>query len=145
MTWWGAVGLALALYGVVMLLEWLYERILVDGHRQAAVSVVVRVVDEVDRVEYVARELRRLVSHQGDGHWEIIWLVRQARAETRAIIERIASQSAGFRMLDADEGEVLTCCRYPLIVWVDLSRERNQSSLMGAVRQVLTHLAPPSS
>ncbi len=146
MTWWGAVGLALALYGVVVLLEWLYEKILVGhGHVNPGISVVIRFHDEADRVEHVARELRRLAS-QGIGPfdaWEVLWVTRGAGPETKAIVERLCRHYPTFHLMDADDAVVLSRCQYPLIVWMDLSRDADGRQLLEAVRRMLTSFTRP--
>ncbi len=147
MTWWSALGLALSLYGVVTLLEWIYDQI-VGSHSSAApaISLVVRVTNQESHVEQAMRELQSFFSQR---QWEqrpievILW-DDGSGDQTEAILERFTRAHPTFRMLDHPStiDEVLAECQYPFVVWLDLSRHTGTAVMVGGLRQLLGGILP---
>ncbi len=141
-TWWSALGLALALYGVVVLLEWLYDQI-VRTHASVLtpVSVVVRVQNQEAHIEHMLRDLARVFAQRHFEHraFEVVLADAGSEDRTRDIIERLFGQQPYLCMVPpglSDE-EILAACHHPIIVWLDLTRPADRQQLMGTVARLL--------
>lgn len=145
-TWWGAVGLALALYGVVVLLEWVYGRLTQpsDLKQSVAVSLVVRVKNQEQSIEHTLRELISLWTDHQWRHSDIEVLISDggSRDQTAAIIERVAQQYPYFRVADRglDPGAVMGLCRYPVVIWVDFSPDHAVRTIIPTVHRLLAQM-----
>lgn len=143
MTWWGAVGLALALYGAMTLVEWLYQRLSFPAtwNRVNFVSLVVRVKDQEATIERTMRELMSLWTEQQWAHSDVDVVISDAgsRDQTAVIVERLASRYPGFKVADPglDESSVLSLCAYPVVIWVDYSKGHRSGSIVPTVHRLL--------
>ncbi|MDA8193211.1 MAG: hypothetical protein M0Z53_04330 [Thermaerobacter sp.] len=142
MTWWGALGLALSLYGVVVFLEWTYGQ-LARSPRIAipTVSVVVRVTDQETHVEQAVRDL---ISLWNDGEWqhsaiELVIADGGSSDQTPAILERLSRDYPFLVVLDAPltGDQVLAKCRHPVVVWVELSKAVRRREMIATVHALL--------
>lgn len=127
MTWWSALGLALALYGVVVLLEWLYGQILrTPGLMAPKVSLVIRVTNQENQIEHAVRELTGLWS-------ELDWRRSQVEVfmsdggstdQTPAILDRLSRDYPFLTVLEPglSHDEVVSLCGEPVVIWAELSR-----------------------
>lgn len=143
MTWWGALGLALSLYGVVVLLEWLYDQIVRSHSREtSALSLVVRVTNQEDRIEQAVRDLERLFSQRQweDRNFEVILVDDGSNDQTGEILERFTRHQPFFRIagpgLSSDE--VLAQCQYPLVVWLDMTHPSDGQRTLTALIRMLS-------
>jgi cellulose synthase/poly-beta-1,6-N-acetylglucosamine synthase-like glycosyltransferase len=134
MTWWGALGLALSLYGVVVLLEWLYDQLLRSrGNAPAPLSVVLRAPRQEAQIERAVRELARLLEQARwpQRRFEVLIVDAGPEDHTRDIVERFSRHYPYLRLVDPelDADEILAQCQYPVIVWLDLTRSENERIL----------------
>lgn len=138
-TWWGALGLALALYGVVVLLEWVYDHI-VGSHVPAmpAASLVVRIANQESHVEQTLRDLESLVNQGGiEGRLEVLLWTQGSSDQTEAILDRLTRRT-GFKWIEAGDADgVLSMCQHPFVIWLDVSDPRRAHDLMGGLRRML--------
>lgn len=147
MTWWGALGLALALYGVVVLLEWLYDQI-VRTHTNVLtpISVVVRFADQEEHIEHMLRDLARIFSERQweRREFEVVLADAGSRDHTRDIIDRLFGQHPYFRVAapSLSDDQILAECRYPIVVWLDLTRQGDRRRLLGTVARLLGGVGP---
>lgn len=143
MTWWGALGLALSLYGVVVLLEWIYDRI-VRAHATGLtpVSLVVRVTNQEAHIEHVLRELGRIFSQRQweNRTFEVVVADDGSHDLTREIVERWRAQHPYFRLVHpgSEDSEILAFCQYPVVIWVDFSRQPGIPKTLGMLTQFLS-------
>ena len=147
MTWWGALGLALSLYGVVVLLEWLYDQIV--GSRLQdfpAVSVVIRVMNQETCIEQAMRELLSLFEQK---EWErraieVVISDGGSSDQTSAIIERLSRRHPFLNVVEGNlaTDEVMARCQYSIVVWMDLSGSSTPERLMSTLRRLLGGLRP---
>ncbi len=143
MAWWGAVGLVLALYGAMTLVEWLYQRVSFpeSWSRVNFVSLVVRVKNQEATIERTMRELMSLWSEQQWAHSDIDVIISDggSRDQTAVIVERLATRYPGFKVVDPglDEASVLKLCNYPVVIWVDYSQGHRTGSIVPTVHQLL--------
>lgn len=138
MTWLGALFLALALYGVVTLLEWLYARILArPSLRQGplGLSVVLRARDVEASIEDWIRELVRVLPDLLPESVELIASEAGSQDQTAAILERLCRQYRFFTWLEPglSADKVLAHCRYPAVLWLELSPR----TISGQVRELV--------
>ena len=145
MTWWGALGLALALYGVVVLLEWAYDRIVrTHAATLTPISLVLRVTNQEAHVEHVLRDVGHVFNERQWGNRPFEVLVQDSGSAdmTADIVERFREQHPYFRQAPsgASDTEVLAQCRYPIVVWVDLTRHGAMPSALNMLTQFLTGL-----
>lgn len=134
MTWWGALGLALSLYGLVVLFEWLYDQLLRNrANAPAPLSIVLRTTMQEAQIEQTVRELARLA---GQTRWpqrkfEVLIADDESEDHTRDIVERLSRRYPYLRLLDAGlrADDILAQCQYPVIIWFDLTRAENQRVL----------------
>ncbi|NMP20997.1 hypothetical protein [Sulfobacillus harzensis] len=140
MTWWGAVGLALALYGVVVLLEWVYDQIVGShGSPMPAVSLVVRITNQESHVESAVRDLESWVQQRRgeEAALEVILWSPGSTDQTDAILDRLTRQT-GFKWADAPTADgVMSICQHPFIIWLDLSEPAQARQLVSGLRRVL--------
>lgn len=135
MTWWGALGLALSLYGVVVLLEWVYDYV-VRTHAPllAPISVVMRVTDQEAQIEHIIRAMNQAFKNRqwDDRAFEVILFDTGSRDRTRDIIERFCEDYPYYQVSEpgSTEKEILEGCRYPLVLWIDLNRNSNMLELL---------------
>ncbi len=145
MTWWGALGLALSLYGVVVLLEWVYDYV-VRTHAPlvAPISLVMRVTDQEAQIEHVIRAMNQVFKNRqwGGRAFEVILFDAGSSDRTRDIIERFSDDYPYYRIAEvgSTEQSVLQGCRYPLVLWIDLSRHANSQHLLELLMHFLTGL-----
>lgn len=145
MTWWGALGLALALYGVVALLEWAYDRIVrIHAVALTPVSLVLRVTNQEAHVEHVLRDVGHVFGerHWGNRAFEVLVQDSGSNDKTADIVERLRGHQPYLReaLSGTTDTEVLTQCRYPIVVWVDLTRPDGMPRTLGWLTQFLTEL-----
>lgn len=144
MIWWSALGLALALYGIVVLAEWLYDE-LVQRHmpNAPAISVVVRVANQEDRVEQVIRQLEAVFSQRD---WlgrsvEVLLVDAGSWDLTEEILRRMSRSRSHCNLSLIEKGrstdDILKSCTYPLVIWLDLLRSDNTSATVDGLGQLL--------
>ncbi|AEJ39015.1 hypothetical protein TPY_0820 [Sulfobacillus acidophilus TPY] len=142
MTWWGALGLALALYGLVVLLEWIYGKLLAtpDVHIPH-VSVVLSLTNQEAQIERAIRQLQGLWQDtaQTAPRLEFILVEHESHDQTPAILDRLARQYPAIHVVSAALGKdaILSRCRYPIILWVELTDSDNVSGLLATVQRML--------
>ncbi len=126
MTWWGAAGLALSLYGAFIVLEWVYGRILnVPPRFPPSVSIVLHVLNQEGVIERAVEDLANLWRDEDwhRNHLEVIIADEGSRDQTAAIVERL--QRRYTFMVVAPRGatreNVLDLCRHDVLVWVELT------------------------
>lgn len=132
--WWQALGLALSFYGAVVLMEWLYDHVVRRrASMPAPLSVVVRAANQESKIEQVVRDVVRLV---GQSRWlradfEILVAAFGSRDRTSDIAERFTHQYPSLRLIEPDlrDDQIIAQCRYPVIIWLDLSRAESQPIL----------------
>lgn len=129
MTWWGALGLALSLYGVIILLEWIYGRIMeLPRVRVPHVSLVLRVLNQENRIEHAVHELTSLWDEPDWERSRVEVLISDSGSsdQTVAIVERLSRRYAFLNVVPSglDVESVLARCRYPVVIWVELSRSQ---------------------
>jgi cellulose synthase/poly-beta-1,6-N-acetylglucosamine synthase-like glycosyltransferase len=145
MTWWGALGLALSLYGVVVLLEWVYDYLIRSHRRQAVpVSLVLRLGHQEERVEHVLRTLIRIFSQEPWTAREFeVWVFDASYEDrTQDIVDRLCRNYSYFRMAPSStrEEDLLAQCRFPVVVWLDLSAHAKNRPTLDALSQLLVGL-----
>ncbi|WP_051350981.1 glycosyltransferase [Sulfobacillus thermosulfidooxidans] len=127
MTWWGALGLALSLYGAVVALERLYSRILPwPGLVPAAITVVLYVRDQESVLERAVSDLSEIWQ---DAAWqrrdmEILIVDGGSSDQTLAIAKRLERRFPFITVAPSylDKGQVLDICQHDVILWVDLTQ-----------------------
>lgn len=145
MTWWGALGLALSLYGVVVLLEWVYDSI-VRSHSQALtpISLVVRVTNQEAHIEHALRDLIRVFgqSQWEDRRFEVLLVDRGSQDHTRDIVDRLSIEHLYFRVVDSgsSDTDILALCQYPIVIWVDLTRHSGNPRVLSMLTRFLSGL-----
>jgi len=113
-TWWGALALALSLYGVVVLLEWIYDQIMGSyGDDLPAVSVVVRATNQEHRIEQTVRELLSLFNQR---QWErrsfeVVITDGGSSDQTHAILDRLARHHPFLNVVDSGLANICHRCR----------------------------------
>ncbi len=143
MTWWGALGLALALYGVVVLLEWMYGYI-VRSHAYALtpISLVVRVTNQEAHIEHALRDLAQIFSQRPweNRAFEVVVSDSGSEDKTPDIVERIRAQYPYFHMANpgASDGDILRDCQYPIVIWLDFTRHSDGGRMLGTLRRLLS-------
>jgi hypothetical protein len=150
MSGWGALTLALALYGVIVLLEWTYRKILATSRPQAAgISLVLLAASQERRIEHAIREMVAFwhdAAALGMSVEILIWLQEPSDDQTPLIVDRLAQKEPDLKVLSGapSVATVRQYCQYPIIVWLDLARAADWSALWETVRRMV--LAPrPSS
>lgn len=141
-TWWGALGLALSLYGVIVLLEWIYARLTHPLRAQAPpVSVVLRVTNRENHIERAVRDLARLWGERDweDSAIELVIADGGSSDQTPAIVERLSRRYGFLTVLEPalDADAVIAECRHPVIIWVDFSSATPWEEVMGTVYRLL--------
>lgn len=142
MTWWGALGLALSLYGIVVLLEWAYDRIMGTYRENApAVSVVVRAANQEYRIEHIVRELIGLFNQRewSRRKFEVVFTDDGSNDRTHDMLDLLSRQHPFFTVADRNipVQDLMTSCRYPLVVWVDLARQPQPDRLIATLNHLL--------
>ncbi len=142
MTWWGALGLALSLYGVVVLLEWLYDQILGShSHEMPAVSVVLRVMNQEGWLERAVRDLESIFARRSwqNRPFEVVLADSGSSDRTRDILERLVFHQSYFRVAEgaASVDDLISECRYPVVIWCDLTDAATAGRAFGALTRVL--------
>ncbi len=148
MTWWGALGLALSLYGVVVLLEWLYDQILGShSHELPAVSVVLRVMNQEGWLERVVRDLESIFARRAwqNRPFEVVLADSGSSDRTRDILERLVRHQPYFRVAEGTPSvdDLVSGCRYPVVIWCDLTDSATAGRAFGALARVLAGERPP--
>ena len=145
MKWWGALGLALALYGVVVLLEWMYDYIVRShAHALTPISLVVRVTNQEAHIEHALRDLAQIFSQRQweNRDFEVVVVDSGSEDKTLAIVERMLAQHPYFHLANprATDGDILAACQYPIIIWLDLPRHGEGSKTFGTLSRLLSGL-----
>lgn len=137
----------MSLYGVVVLLEWIYARLLTHPAGEGpAVSLVLRVVDQEGQIEHA---IRQLVGWWGESGWrargvELIVSDGGSSDQTLEIVDRL-SRRYGFLVVltGLDPAAVLERCGNPVVIWVELSRANPAMTLMATVHRLLAERPDP--
>ena len=142
MTWWGALGLALSLYGVVVLLEWLYDQILGShSHEMPAVSVVLRVMNQEGWLERAVRDLESIFARRTwqNRPFEVVLAEPGSSDHTRDILERLVRHLPYVRVAEgpATVDDLVSQCRYPVVIWCDLTDPATAGRDFGTLARVL--------
>lgn len=149
LTWLGALGLALALYGMIVLLEWIYARILnaPPSPRQVSCSVILQFSDMESHVENVVRQLAEAIPSSPElfsQRVEVLALVEDSRDQTRAILERLANRYTFLNLLEegVERAHALDRCRFPVILWMKVATPADGSRILNAIGRLAGFSAP---
>ncbi|MBX5467571.1 MAG: hypothetical protein K6U14_08815 [Firmicutes bacterium] len=145
MTWLGALSLALALYGVIVLLEWVYARLLARPEwaaQAAGLSIVLRATDAEAWVEDVVRRIGRLLpGAPGEPPEFLQVLVSEADStdQTLPILERLCRdyRFLGWVEPGLEPADVLAQCRHRAVLWLEVSPRTSPTGVAAMVEAVL--------
>ncbi|AUW94739.1 MAG: glycosyltransferase [Sulfobacillus thermotolerans] len=143
MTWWGALGLALSLYGAVVVLEWVYARVLQPAGVEAlSVSIVLHVMNQEHLIEQAVIDLTGLwrLEMWDQKNVELIIADGGSTDQTVAILDRLQRQYPWLLIADSgrDKSHVLELCRHDVVIWVEMTG-RSPASPLVTVRSLLAH------
>ncbi|WP_053960553.1 glycosyltransferase [Sulfobacillus thermosulfidooxidans] len=146
MTWWGALGLALSLYGAVVALEWVYSRILPwPGLVPAAITVVLYVRDQENILERAVSDLSEVWEDAAWQRWDMEILIVDGGSsdQTLAIAKRLERRFPFIIVTPSrlDKGQVLDMCRHDVIIWIDLTH-MNPYVPLATLKSLLRHSEP---
>ena len=142
-TWWGALGLALSLYGAVVVLEWVYARVLQPaGVATLSVSIVLHVINQEHLIEQAVIDLTGLwrLEMWDQKNVELIIADGGSTDQTVAILDRLQRQYPWLLIADSgrDKSHVLELCRHDVVIWVEMTG-RSPASPLVTVRSLLAH------
>lgn len=142
-TWWGALGLALSLYGAVVVLEWVYARVLQPAGVEAlSVSIVLHVMNQEHLIEQAVIDLTGLwrLEMWDQKNVELIIADGGSTDQTVAILDRLQRQYPWLLIADSgrDKSHVLELCRHDVVIWVEMTG-RSPASPLVTVRSLLAH------
>ncbi len=140
-TWWGALGLALSLYGAVVVLEWVYARVLqTPGVPLASLSIVLHVLNQEGLIEQAVTDLTSLWRMEEWDRKDVELIIADGGSsdQTVAIADRLQRRYPFVLITgsDSDKGQVLSLCRHDVVIWVELTG-RSPASPLATVKSLL--------
>lgn len=147
LTWWGALGLALALYGVIVILEWVYGRIIHEPvNHSSPVSIVIRVINAESAVEHV---LRTIVDDLRHRQWrtevgQLILVDGGSTDNSATLLQKLAALHPQALLLhdESSADAVFRMCRHSVVLWLEISPETKSEDVVSNLRTLLEPSRP---